>query len=361
MHQISTQQRKRNKWIPILTICAATFLIIYFFQSNNTEYEVAEVVGVVNESTENNLLDSYSQNVEVKLGNGDIRSTENIIFGGNIEARKLKVADNVVVNTASDLQITDRFRINKLLVGLVIFIAISILFGGIEAMYSLIGLAFSTFVVVEVIIKNILNGANPVLFTIIGGTLIAVFSIYMSHGIRKRTTVAVVSILITMVISVISAEFFVKFTHLFGLGSEDSFYIITDPNNIINLQGILLAGIIIGTLGVLDDVTTAQAAAVDEIQKANPNLTSTELYQRGLSVGKEHISSLINTLFLAYVGAGLPLIIIFFQSDIPTWVLINSELVAEEIARTLVGSTALVLAVPITTVLAVKYLGAQKK
>jgi uncharacterized membrane protein len=116
------------------------------------------------------------------------------------------------------------------------------------------------------------------------------------------------------------------------------------------MRGLLLGGIILGALGVLDDITTAQAAAVDELHRANPSLDARELYRRGLSVGREHITALVNTLFLAYAGASLPLFILFtIYNEVPVWVALNSEFVAEEVVRTLVGSMALILAVPITT------------
>ncbi|HYC80108.1 MAG TPA: YibE/F family protein, partial [Candidatus Binatia bacterium] len=125
----------------------------------------------------------------------------------------------------------------------------------------------------------------------------------------------------------------------------------------LNLRGLLLGGIILGVLGVLDDITTAQSAAVYEIRRANPALPFKELYSRGLSIGREHISSLVNTLFLAYAGASLPLFLFFTAGDHPQpfWVTLNSEFIAEELIRTLVGSVALMLAVPITTFLAAYY------
>jgi len=139
---------------------------------------------------------------------------------------------------------------------------------------------------------------------------------------------------------------------LFGMGTEEAFYVQMGLLENIDLKGLLLGGIIIGALGVLDDVTTGQAAAVDEIHKANPTLPFIELYRRGLSVGREHITSLVNTLALAYIGAGLPLLLLFTTNTVqPLWVAMNAESIVEEIIRTLVGSTTLIFAVPITTAL----------
>lgn len=359
MHQhLHEPHKERNKIIPTIILVIITLWFGFSLFQNNGTYSTGTVTTVIEEAESDSTFADYSQTVEVET-EGEKSTMEYLIIGKDVDFRKLKANDKVVIDNNPFPQITDKYRINQLLIALIIFVVIAIIFGGAESIYSLVGLAFSTFIVIQIILKGILNGNDPFLLTIVGGSLIATFSVYMAHGIKKRTTVSVIAILLTMLISVISAKFLVNFTNLFGLGSEDAFYLITDPNITINLRGILLAGIIIGTLGVLDDITTSQAAAVDEIRKANPKLSSMELYKRGISVGKEHISSLINTLFLAYVGVSLPLLLIFTQSDIPAWVLINNEQIAEEIVRTIVGSTSLILAVPITTILAAKMLKEQ--
>ncbi|MEK9181053.1 MAG: YibE/F family protein, partial [Patescibacteria group bacterium] len=124
----------------------------------------------------------------------------------------------------------------------------------------------------------------------------------------------------------------------------------------LDLRGLLLAGIIVGALGVLDDTTTVQAATVEELKQANPAFTFADLYRGGLSVGREHITSLVNTLVLAYLGSQLLIFILFYAGpNQPLWVTLNSEFIGEEIIRTLVGSATIILAVPITTLLAAWY------
>ena len=148
---------------------------------------------------------------------------------------------------------------------------------------------------------------------------------------------------------------FVYLGKLFGMGTEESIFIQSGVLQEVNLRGLLLGGIIIGALGVLDDITTAQTAAIDELSKANHKLGFAELYKAGTSIGREHIASLINTLALAYVGASLPiLLLVSLNEDMPWWVMVNSEFIAEEIVRTLVGSSTLLLAVPISTWLAAR-------
>jgi uncharacterized membrane protein len=148
-----------------------------------------------------------------------------------------------------------------------------------------------------------------------------------------------------------------------GIATEEGYILKLNVGNI-NLRGLLLAGIIIGMLGVLDDVTIGQATTVEEIKDANQSLGFKELYQRGTAVGKEHIASLVNTLVLAYTGVALPLVLLLtLQSQnnvVPLWLAVNGEPIAQEIVRTLVGSLALVFAVPITTFLAAYYYGKAK-
>jgi uncharacterized membrane protein len=169
-----------------------------------------------------------------------------------------------------------------------------------------------------------------------------------------------VGTLITLGISVFVAVKIVSWTHLFGTGSEDALLLQSLSGNV-NLRGLLLGGMILGLLGVLDDVTTGQAAIVEELRDANPALSVKELYRRGLSVGREHITSLINTLFLAYTGATLPLFLLFtLNQGQPFWMIVNSEQISDEIVRTVVGSSCLILAVPITTLLAAYFFGKMK-
>jgi uncharacterized membrane protein len=136
------------------------------------------------------------------------------------------------------------------------------------------------------------------------------------------------------------------------MGSDEAVDLTLGYFENVDLKGLLLGAIVIGALGILDDVITTQVATVEEIQNAHTRFSFWELYRRGLSVGKEHIASLVNTLVIAYAGASLPVFLFITTSENPLWVILNNEYMAEEIVRTLVGSTTLILAVPISTLLA---------
>ena len=211
------------------------------------------------------------------------------------------------------------------------------------------------------IVPRIVHGSNPFFISVIGAFFIVTVSILLGHGWNRRMIVASVGTFITLLLSVVLAYVSIKFTRLFGMGSEDAQFLLSSPLGAVDLRGVLMAGILIGTLGVLDDVTTAQSAAVEEIHEANKSLTVKELYKRGMSVGKEHIIAVVNTLVLAYAGASLPVLLLLSIYVQPLWVTLSSEMIVEEIVRTLSGSISLIMAVPITTYLAAIVVGAKEK
>jgi uncharacterized membrane protein len=254
-------------------------------------------------------------------------------------------------------EIVDRDRLLPLAAAFAVFVAAAIAFSRWQGATALLGLGLSLVVLARFVIPRIVAGAHPLGVTLIGALLIALTSIYLAHGANRRTTVALAGTLITLGVATVLAMLCVDLARLSGGGSEDAIFLQVGYLSAVNLHGLLLGGILLGALGVLDDITTAQAAAVEEISRANPRLGPAELYRRGLSVGREHITSLVNTLVLAYAGASLPLFLLFtVNPEQPLWVALNSEFVAEEIVRTLVGSIALILAVPVTTLLAARFL-----
>ena len=199
-------------------------------------------------------------------------------------------------------------------------------------------------------------GQDPLLISIIGSLIILSVGIYLAHRLNEQTTVAVVSTFFSLILTGVLAVLFVKFTHLSGLGSEEAYDLQFRFTETINFQGLLLGGIIIGALGVLDDVTTAQSATIYELSRTDNRLTFSTLVKKGMNVGREHITSLVNTLVLAYAGASIGVFIYILlglqNGTTPLWVILNSEVLVEEIIRTLAGSIGLILAVPITTLLA---------
>lgn len=326
-------------------------------------YDKGTVLRIVEEGEEE-LAEGFVQpfrTVEIRLDSGD-RKGETVMvtqYGEGFEerGREFVPGDRVIVSMGEyggelSYFIHDHYRLPTMGWFFALFLALAAAFAGIRGLTSVIGLAFSVGVLGLYVVPSIINGGDPLMVTIVAALLIAIFSVYFSHGVNIRTTIAIAAILLTMIAAALVASLLVSAAQLSGLGTEEAFYLQIGMQSV-NLKGLLLGGILLGALGVLDDVVTAQVAAVDEIRKADPSLGFKELYRRGKSVGSEHIASLVNTLALAYVGSSLPLFLLFkMNATLPAWVIANGEIVTEEVVRTLAGSIALVLAVPVSTVLA---------
>jgi uncharacterized membrane protein len=208
-------------------------------------------------------------------------------------------------------------------------------------------------VIFALILPQIEAGANPVLMVVMGSVIIIPIVFLLSHGWQKKTLVAIISTLFCMVITGILIIVFVDYANLTGLESEEAGFIKAMSADLINLKNLLIAGMLIAILGVLDDITVAQAGIVSELKAANPQLSGKELYQRAMKIGQDHIASMINTLILVYAGASFPLLLLFLRSGQGITLTLNFEVVASEIVRTLTGSLGLIMAVPLTTFLAV--------
>ncbi len=263
-----------------------------------------------------------------------------------VEVSSSPNSDNVVVNYA------DAVRTRPILILLAVFILALIIVARLKGLRSLLALAFSFVIVIAYIIPHIIHGEDPVTVCIIGSMIILVVTLYLTYGWNLKTHAAVLGILIVLIITGFLAWAFVKIALLTGGGSEEALYLVQVPGIKIDLRGLLLGGIIIGALGVLDDLIITQASAVFELHEANAGLGFRQLYQRAYRIGQDHVASTVNTLVMAYTGVALPLLLLFTVERGNYTELISVASVAEEIVRTLVGSLGLVAAVPISTLIA---------
>ncbi len=357
---------KFPKWGQVLLF--ALFFFIPTIVHAESLYYIGRVTIIFSEGENPDPAFNESfQRVNVHLDNGpDAGKDEMIEYATTknaFEQQKLEVGDPVIVTKSIIPEqpgyiILDKLRIPGVLIGLVVFFLLAILFGGIRGFTSLFGLAASLGILAFGVIPAIISGHDALVVSVIGAFSIAVISILLAHGVNKRSGISLGATLVTLIGAVAFSMIAVFLAKLSGSGTEEAVYLQIGSLPSLNLQGLLLGGMIIGTLGVLDDVTTAQVAAVEEIGIADPSLTRKELYKRGLRVGKEHIASLVNTLALAYAGASFPLFLLFaVNGGPPLWVILNAEYVMEEVVRALVGGTSLVIAVPISTFAAAWYYG----
>ena len=242
-----------------------------------------------------------------------------------------------------------RTRDMALLVG--VFVVFTVLVSGWKGLRAMAGLAVSFVVVMGFVLPQILSGRDPVVVSIVGSFVLLSVTLYLTQGWTLKTHAALFGILISLVITGIVVSLATDLTRLTGYGSEDAF-LLQASGSAVNLRGLLMAGMMIGALGVLDDVIIGQASAVTELSEANPRLGWRELYRRAMNVGHDHIAATVNTLVLAYVGAAMPLLLLFHIYPEPWIHTLNRDLIAEEIVRSLAGSLSLIAAVPITTLIA---------
>ncbi len=247
--------------------------------------------------------------------------------------------------------VTGKERTGALFRLFVLFVGVIVIVSGISGVRSLVGLAFSFLVIFKYVLPQIVAGGNPLSIALSASLIILSVSYYLTHGVNHKSTIAIIGTLGALTVTGVLAMVFSSLTTLTGFGTEEAGFLI-DRLTLGNFYNLLLAGIILGSLGVLDDITISQTSIVAELSQANKKLGARELYTRAMRIGHDHISSLVNTLVLVYTGSALPLLLLFVTSDASVYELLNYEAVAEEVVRTLVGSIGLVSAVPLTTIIA---------
>lgn len=279
--------------------------------------------------------------------------------------RQLREGQGVVVAYAPDAphdlqySVTDVNRKFPMALLAGIFAVAVVVVGRLRGVMALVALALSFAVLTLFILPAVLQGSNPLIVAVVGAGAIMLIALYICHGLTARTSVAVIGTLISLLLIGLLGSLFIGWASLSG-NTDDSTGLIHGLYPHIDMSGLLLAGVIIGSLGVLDDVTVTQTSAVWELHQADPTMSTKQLYRAGIRIGRDHIASVVNTLVLAYAGAALPLLLLFSIAESSMGTVANSELVAEEIVRTLVGSIGLVASVPVTTALAALVVSADR-
>lgn len=249
--------------------------------------------------------------------------------------------------------VADPYRLHILLGLAAVFVALIVLFGGLQGIRGLVSLVGSLVLIALFLLPGIQAGYPPVLVSIGVASIIIILGSYVTHGFNRTTTAAVLGMLITIILSGAASWWLVGAARLSGYASEHSTYLHFQTGGTVDLAGVLLGGILIGLLGVLYDIAIGQAVAVDELMSAGRHLSGREIYLKALRIGREHIGALVNTLAIAYVGAALPLFLLLRYANASWDYIVNGEVLATEIVRILIGGCGVILAVPVTTALAV--------
>jgi uncharacterized membrane protein len=243
-------------------------------------------------------------------------------------------------------------RGTPLLVLAVMFAALVLLLGRSHGARALVGLGVSLVVIVEFVVPALLDGERALLVALVGSLAVMIVTIAISHGAGIKAIAAILGTATALLLTAGLALYALRATNITGFSSEEATLLLSGVDGGISLQGLVLAGMVIGALGVLDDVTVSQASTVLALRRANAALGFRSLFGEALAVGRDHLGATVNTLVLAYAGAALPVLLIFNQQATPFGEAINREPVAEQVVAMLVGSIGLIAAVPLTTAVA---------
>ena len=328
-----------------------------------TETMPARVVEVLEEGTLE-LGGGSSQPYQrllLRVESGSLAGQEIVVEEGTIniisQERLFRPGDQVYLERTvgpdgDRFYISDFVRTGPLFWIAALFVGLIVLVGRSRGLRSLVGTLFSLVVIFAFILPQIVAGRDPVVVSIVGSVVLLAISTYLVYGWNFKAHAAVIGMMLSLVLTGVLAWLFVGWTRLTGLSVEEASYLVIELGPDVSLRGLVLGGIIIGSLGVLDDICVGQASAVFELANVNRDLGWQGLFRSSLNIGRDHIAAMVNTLLLAYVGASLPLMLVFMIYQEPLWRRVNREPLAEEIVRTLVGSVGLVLAVPITGLVA---------
>ncbi len=279
-------------------------------------------------------------------------------LSGSDDRLAYEVGDEVVVArftgpAGGAAFIAEPWRVPMLGMVAAAFAAVVLVVGGLRGARSLVALALTLAVVIKLVVPLLLRGVDPVILAVGGGALVTLATLLMTEGLSRISLAALLGTMAALGLTAVLAGLFTVAAEFTALqGNEEIAFLIPLVGERIDLQGILLAATVFGALGVLDDVTVTQAATVEQLHRADPAAYRRGVIARAMRVGRSHIAATVNTLMLAYLGAGLPLLLLFALGGQEPLSVLNSEIVAVEVIRALVGSIGIVAAVPLTTLIA---------
>lgn len=298
---------------------------------------------------------------DVRLGGAGEQVVELSVRPTQTDVPDLEVGDDIVLRHFPDSPAEFRYafddfqRTTPLLWLLLAFVVVVLAFGRLQGLRSLAGLGLSLLVLVLFVVPALLRDSSALTVALVASAAVAFLAVYLAHGVTVASSIALAGTLSSLALTALLAVLVSGATQLSGLASEEA-QTLSITAEALDLRGLLVAGIVIGALGVLDDVTVSQVSTVVALRRANPDLGTRALYHEANRVGRDHVASAVNTLVLAYAGASLPLLLWFAQGGRPIERLVTGELVAVEVVRMLVGSIGLVVSVPVTTFLAASIL-----
>jgi uncharacterized membrane protein len=316
---------------------------------NQTQYVGTdqELLVKLTEGNEKDRVVQVQTNTLLRFGNSQLISE-------NSEVVVLKVEGN-----SNEFVFVDRFRLNRMIFLVGLFFVLVLVIARSKGLASMLGLGGSIAIIFYIIFPAIARGYDTLLVSVGSVLFAAIITFYLAHGIKVKTTLALISSIFTLIFVCLIGYLSTQFLGISGGSNEDALYLQNIPGfQNLNINGLFLGGILLATLGVLDDITITQVAIVQELKKADHNLGINELFKRARSIGNDHIASLINTLAFAFLGSSFPLLLSFaLGKQDPLWILFNTETISGQILSIIIGSFGIVISVPISTYLAAHVFG----
>ncbi|EOD00128.1 YibE/F family protein [Caldisalinibacter kiritimatiensis] len=342
--------------IKILLISIALMLLV------NSEYSMAvdslQVTGEVMDVSIKKGDYVQEQLIKVKILEGKYKDkivlVRHQILEYSLHNYELNTGDKVLISLSYDEnnrltpKLISVWRLEHLKNLSIIFLILLVIFGGLKGILSLTSLAISGFIIIKFIIPSILKGYDAITISVMGASVIIIVSFILISGFTKKSLAAIIGTTGGTFVAGLLSKIYSYRCHISGLADDDVMFLVTNIGLKINFKGLYMSAIIIGTIGVVMDVSMSVTSVIFEIKRKAPRAHFRELMGSGLKVGKDVMSTMVNTLILAYVGSFMPLLIIYITSDASFTYALNTELLSIEIIRSLSGSIGLILTIPLT-------------
>lgn len=338
-----------KKLISIIAVCSL-FLLVLGGIVLGEEIQLGTVKKVMKETKQGQVLQVEVGGKQVEIETGAVTTTRKQFYeaGDEILVSHIKQENN-------DIYFIKEFVRSKPLIVLFFIFIISVIFiSGKKGFSSIVGMLISFLILFYYLLPAIVAGADPINSSLVTAAFLVPITFYISHGFNKKTTIAVVSSLLSLIAVTALSVIWIQWAKLTGFSSEEASFLDVIGNGSFDMRGVLLASIIIGSLGVLDDVTISQVSIVSELRAVGKQKSNEDIFFHAMRIGQDHISSMVNTLILVYTGAALPLFLLFIKNPQPFTQVVQYEMIAEEIIRSLIGSIGIILSVPLSTYLASK-------
>lgn len=352
----------------VLSIFIVSFIAIFILSTNsyceeNTEDIAYEYYTAVITSLEKEIKeDTTIYKIKAKFTEGPYEDKkvllEYVPIPGSSHSIEFKKDISIIVclqsinGTIENASIFDVNRKTTIKTMTILFVAILVILGGFKGIASALSLLFTFLLIIFCLIPLILNGTNPILATILISSLSILINFILISGFSEKSFCAITSTIGGTIIAGVLAFYFGNLMALTGLSDDSVQTLVTQTDIVVDYRGLLFSGMILGTIGAVMDIGMSITSFIFEMKKKQPNISSISLFKSGMNVGKDIMSTMTNTLILAYAGASLPLFLYFTTMDASFVNIINMEFIAEEILRSISGSIGLILTIPLTSLIA---------